>query len=483
MPKSLKHKAVSGMIWTTVERFSQQSIQFVISIFVARILAPSDYGIIGMTSIFFAVANTLLDSGFGSALIKNKNRTEIDYSTCFYFNVIVGIALYAAMFFSSPYIADFYHTPLLSDVIRILALTLLINSLTISQTARLTAEMRFKQLSVVSVTTQMVMGLVCVWGAYIGWGVWALVVQQVGSSVLRLLIIQWFLRWRPMLVFSKESFLYMFSFGWKLLCSGMINTIYNNLYTLVIGRTFSPVEVGYYNRANHFAVMPSHTMLSVVMKVAYPLMSEVQDDDEKLKLAYQKIFRIPIFVLYPVLMGMIALSEPMIRCLIGEKWLSIVPLIQVLCIGHFFSPLTHINLNVLYVKGRTDLVLKLELIKKPIAFLLIFGMLPLGLFWLCAGHALYSFIAYCINCYYTKRYIDFGFWQQLWYNVPVIAKSAIMGLASYSCVILFDSCWLQMGSGILVGMITYALLVFLTHDESYEDLKNILRDRIKKISV
>lgn len=480
MAKSLKQIAVSGMFWTSVERFSQQFIQFVLGILIARVLAPSDYGIIGMTSIFFAIANTLLDSGFGNALIKNKNRTEVDYSTCFYFNVLVGLFLYGVMFVSSPYIAEFYHTPILNEVVRVLSLTLLINSLTVSQTAKMTAEMRFKQLSVVSVVTQLSTGFVCLFGAYNGWGVWALVVQQVGSRLLRLLLLQFFLRWRPLLTFSKESFSNMFSYGWKLLCSGMINTIYNNLYALVIGRTCSPIEVGYYNRANHFASMPSHTMLSVVMKVAFPLMSEVQDDEEKLKKAYQKILRLPVFVLYPVLMGMMALADPMIRCLIGEKWISIVPLIQVLCVGHLFGPLTHVNLNILYVKGRTDLVLKLELIKKPIAFLLLFGLLPFGLFWLCAGHALYSLLAYAINCYYTKKFIDFGFWQQMWYNVPVMLKSLGMAASIYLCTFLFESSWTQLLVGIFVGIVVYAILVCGMHDESYEDLKSIVIDRIKR---
>lgn len=363
MDNSYKQKAVSGVAWTTIERLTTQVIQFVIGIAIARILAPQDYGIIGMTAIFFAIATTFVDSGFGSALIQKKDRNEDDYATCFYFNLCVSVVLYALLWFSSPYIAVFYRTPVLNNVLRLLGLTLIINSLSISQMAKLTAEMHFKLLSVINVCTQLVTGLVGLYLAYAGWNVWALVFQQICSSVARLLLIEWYLRWIPKRTFSKQSFNHLFRFGSKILCSGLINTIYDNLYTLVIGRTFAAKEVGYYNRGNQFAILPTQTVLSVFMKVAYPLMAEVQDDAERLKRAYKKFLRVPLFVLYPILFGLIALAKPLVLVLLGEKWLPAVPLLQVLCIGSFFDPLTHINLNILYVKGRTDLVLRLELIK------------------------------------------------------------------------------------------------------------------------
>lgn len=474
MGKTLKQKAVSGVAWTSVERFTTQIIQFIIGIAIARILAPQDYGIIGMTTIFFAVAATFIDSGFGSALIQKKDRNEKDYSTCFYFNVLVGISIYTVLWLASPAIAKFYRTPVLCDVTRVLGLTMLINSLSISQTAKMTAEMRFREMAIITIVTQTVTGLIGLYLAYIGWGVWALVFQQLTSCVARLVMMEIFLKWYPRFVFSSSSFKHMFSYGSKILCSGLINTIYDNLYTLVIGRTFSAKEVGYYNRGNQFAILPTNTILSIFMKVAFPLMSEVQDDMEKLKNAYKKFLRIPLFVLYPILFGLIALAKPMILVLLGEKWLPAVPLLQVLCIGSFFDPLTHINLNILYVKGRTDLVLKLELIKKPIAFILLFSMIPLGLWWLCFGRAIYGFIAYCFNCYYTGKFINFGFWKQMYYNVPVLLKSGIMGALCYTCLYLFESPLAQLLVGIAIGIISYFLMVIITKDETFTDVKQLI---------
>lgn len=474
MSKTLKQQAVSGIAWTSIERFTQQIIQFVLGIAIARILAPQDYGIIGMTAIFFAVATTFIDSGFGSALIQKKDRDEVDYSTCFYFNVLVGIVLYAILWFASPAIADFYRTPILCKVTRVLGLTMLINSLSISQTAKMTVEMKFKEMAIISIVTQLVTGIVGLYLAYVGWGVWALVFQQLSSCLARLLMMELFLRWYPRLVFSKASFKHMFSYGSKILCSGLINTVYDNLYTLVIGRAFSAKEVGYYNRGNQFAILPTSTILNIFMKVAFPLMAQVQDDVEKLKTAYKKFLRVPLFVLYPILFGLIALAKPLILVLLGEKWLPAVPLLRVLCIGSFFDPLTHINLNILYVKGRTDLVLRLELIKKPIAFILLFCMIPLGLWWLCFGRAIYGFIAYCFNCYYTGKFINFGFWKQMYYNVPVLVKSGVMGALCYACLYMFDKPLVQLLVGIVVGIVSYFAMAVVTKDETLNDVKQIV---------
>lgn len=477
MNGSLKRTAVNGIAWTSVEKLSTQIVQFVIGVAIARVLAPADYGVVGMTAIFFAIAGTFIDSGFGNALIQKKDRSEADYATCFYFNFLVGLLFFCILYALAPAIAAFYKTPILCDVTRTLSLTLVINSLTIAQNAKLTAEMKFKALSVISVTSQIISGCLGLYLAYTGRGVWALVVQMISGCVLNLIFIECYLKWIPRWTFSKASFRHLFSFGSKILCSGLINTIYQNIYTLVIGKVFSPKEVGYYNRGNQFAMLPSQTLLSVFMKVAYPVMAEVQDDTDLLRKAYRKFLRMPIFILWPILFGLIVLARPLILLLLGEKWLPCVPLLQVLCIGSFFNPLTHINLNILYVKGRTDLVLKLELIKKPIAFAILFGMIPLGLWWLCLGRAVYEFIAYCFNCYYTRKFIHFGFWNQMAYNVPVLIKSGIMGSLCCACTLVFVNPWLQLFVGTAVGIVSYFLMALITKDETMEDIKSVIFKR------
>lgn len=477
MKKTLKQKAVSGVAWTSIERFMQQFIQFVIGVLIARVLLPQDYGVVGMIAIFFSIASTFVDSGFGSALIKKKDRGELDYSTCFYFNIIVALIAYTLLWFSAPYIATFYRTPILCGITRVLGLNIIFNSLGISQTVKLTVELKFKELSMMSIITQIITGCVGLYLAYAGWGVWALVFQQLSGCVSKLIILELYSKWLPTLQFSMKSFKYMFSYGSKLLCSSLINNIYDNLYTLVIGKAFNAKDVGFYNRGNQFSMLPSQTLLSIFMKVAFPIMSEVQDDTVKLRDAYKKFLRVPIFILYPILFGLIVLAKPLILVVLGEKWLPCVPLLQVLCIGSFFDPLTHINLNILYVKGRTDLVLKLELIKKPIAFILLFGMIHFGLWWLCFGRAIYGFIAYCFNCYYTKKLIDFGFWQQMYYNVPVLIKSGIMGLVCASSLFLFQTPICQLIYGVIISILCYFILVIVTHDETYFDVKHLILNK------
>lgn len=477
MPQTLKDKAVAGLAWTSVERLAQQVIQFVIGVVIARILTPDDYGVVGMTAIFLAVANTLVDSGFGSALIQKKDKTESDYSTCFYFNVAVGLILYAAMWVASPRIADFYNTPILTGVCRALSLTFVINALSAAQTARMTAEMRFREMSVVTVASQLFTGVLGLALAYGGYGVWALVFQQIAASVARLVGVELCIRWVPSGTFSRASFRHLFGFGSKILCSSLINTIYNNLYTLVIGRAFSAADVGYYNRANQFVQLPSSTLLSVVMKVAYPLMAQVQDDTDRLRAAYSKFLRAPLFILYPVLFGLMALAEPLVIVLLGEKWLMAAPLLQVLCIGAFFDPLTHINLNILYVKGRTDLVLRLELIKKPIAFLILFATLPFGLWWLCLGRAAYGLIAYAFNCYYTGRFINLGFWRQMAFCLPVLLKSGLMGGVCYLVTLTGLPPLPRLLAGIVVGAGVYLGMAVLTHDQTMAEAVGYLKAR------
>ncbi len=476
----MKSKAASGLAWTSFEKVGQEVIQFVIGIIIARILAPEDFGVVGMTAIFLALANTIVDSGFGSALIQKKDRTEADYSTCFYFNILVGLAIYGILWIAAPWIADFYRTPILTDVVRVLGIAFIINSLSISQTARMTAEMQFRQMSVITIVAQLVTGLVGLVLAMTGWGVWALVFQQIASGAVRLIGMEIALKWVPSLQFSRQSFRHLFGFGSKILCSSIINTVYNNLYTLVIGRAFLPSDVGYYTRANQTAALPTNSLTQVVMKVAYPMMAQVQDDVERLRNAYTKFLRAQLFVIFPVLLGIAALAEPLFLVLLGEKWLPAVPLLQVLCLGMLFDPLTVINLNILYVKGRTDLVLRLELIKKPIAFLILFLSLNFGLMWLCAGRALYCLIAYAFNCYYTGRFIGMGFWRQIVIILPVLVRGVVMGAVCYGLCLVISNPLAQVIVGVLAGGAVYLGMAYAAHDDTMADGMALVKTRFRR---
>lgn len=481
MEKLLKSSAISGVTWTAMERFGQQFLRLIIGVIIARILEPSMFGIVGMTVVFTDLAQSILDSGFGSALIQKKDRNEIDYSTCFYFNVVVGLVLYIVLFISAPYIADFYHTEELADVIRVISIGFVFNSLIISQNAKLSAEFKFKASAIINIASYLISGIVGIVLAYIGFGVLALVFQQVLACLLRVLFIEIYTKWIPMLIFSKRSFHYLFNFGNKVLVSGILLSIYNNLYTLVIGRIFAPAEVGYYNRANQFASLPSSTLIGIVMKVAYPLMAEVQDDTDRLRRSYQKFLRLPIYVIYPLLVGLIVLAKPFIVLLIGEKWIFCVPLLQVLAFSYMFDPLSHVNLNILYVKGRTDLVLKLDIISRIIGLTILFSTIPFGIWWLCFGRSVYGLVAYSINCYYTGKYIEFGFWEQMKYNIPLFIKAGIMGVVCYIPMFFTSNYYYQLILGFIVGVIGYLVISIITNDESYNDLIEIIKSRKKEI--
>ena len=473
-------KAAKGMAWIFIERMSVQICQFIIGIILARILMPSDYGIVGMLAIFMAIAQSLLDSGFNRALIQKKDRTNVDYSTVFYFNLLISIVLYALFFFSAPYIAAFYHTPILTNVARVVSVSIIINALSLVQTAKLTIELNFRLQTVASVISIVLSGSIGILLAYNGYGVWSLVAQGLSSSVIRTVILWIFSRWKPLLLFSRKSFKTLFSFGSKLLIGDLIHTLYTNMYTLVIGRVYNSSNVGYYNRANGYAVLPYSVFSQVVNKVMFPVLSEKQDDNKALLVAYNKLFRVPMFLYVPLMVGLAALAKPLVCIMIGEKWMDCVPLLQVLCFGYIFTPMSAINLNLLYVKGRSDISLKLDLIKKPVGIAFLFASIPLGLWWMCFGKAIYDFVAFAMNCYYTKKLLNYGFFEQIKSILPMILFSTVMFAAIILIDCLFSSYWLMLLVGSLTGLCVYLGLSLLFKESALFSCFNMIKNKFKK---
>ena len=478
MSNSLKNSAISGFTWKTAERGLAEILQFFIGIVLARLLSPSDYGTVGLLAIFFAVAHIFQDSGFGSALIQKKDRTQEDFSTVFFFNVAMSLVIYAIMYIASPYIAKFYRVPLLEDLTRVSALSFIIGGLTGVQYAKLTAEMKFRTISILSIFGQIVTGVTGIILALLGWGVWALVFQGLIGSLIKGVAVWYVSKWHPSLIFSKKSFKQLFSFGSNLMLSGIVNTIYNNIYTLVIGRVFNPKLVGFYNRANGYAMIPTNLLLSTVVSVTYPILSTIQDDNEKLKRAYRKMLEVPLYVHYPCLIGIAVVAAPLIEVMIGKKWLPCVPMLQILCIGGLFVPLTHINLNLLYVKGRSDLVLKLEFIKKPIAFAILFGSIPFGIMYMVAGRALYSIIGFGINCYYTQKILNYGIKEQILVLLPIIRNTLAMAFVSWVSMYFIENVYLKLFVGIFSGIISYLLISIITKDHCFYEIKAIVQERV-----
>jgi O-antigen/teichoic acid export membrane protein len=476
--KNIKSKAVTGVFWTGIEKLSVQLIQFTFGIVLARLLSPEDYGVVGMLTIFIAIASTFSDSGFASALIQKQSCSDLDYSTAFYFSFFVSIFCYLFLFLLAPCIADFYKIPLLESVMRVYSLSLIVGAMSSVYQTKLKINLRFKELSLISLFTMLITGIVGLLLAFCGCGVWALVFQSLIGSLFSLLCFVFILRWIPSFQFSRESFSHLWNFGSKLLASGLINTMYANMYALVIGKYFSPSNVGYYNRARQYASLPLQIINDVTVKVNYPVLAKFKDDDEQLLRSYKRLMCVPLYLLYPALIGLALVAEPLVTLMIGEKWLPCVPFLQILCVGYLFTPLTSLNLNLLYVKGRTDLVLKLEFIKKPIAFSILFFTLQYGIYALVIGKSIYEFVAFSINCYYTKKILGYGLIQQLKSLIPIFFNCVLMGLCVYFFMSMFNSNFLKCLFGVLVGVISYVMGSIIMKDSNYLYILNLIKERV-----
>lgn len=403
MSDSLKSKTVSGVLWSAIERFSLQGVQFIINVLMARLLLPSDYGMIGMLAVFLQISQTFIDSGFSDALVQKKDRTETDLSTVFYFNIVISVLLYLLLFIGAPFIAQFYHMPELTLVTRIVMLNLIFSSFAAVPKIILVIKIDFKTQSKISLISAVVSGGIGITMAYKGYGVWSLVFQSLLNILLITFLSFYYINWRPLKTFSKDSFQNLFSFGSKLLFSRLIHALYYNLYAIVIGRRYSSAELGYYTRAEQFAIFPSGNINAIISRVTFPILSSIQDDDERLASAYRKYIKLASFLIFPLMIGLAVLAKPLIILLLTEKWIMTVVLLQILCFDWMFDHLSIINLNLLYVKGRSDWAFRLEIIKKTIATLILLLSIPFGIEGMCWG-ACFIFFNRCLFKYalYTK---------------------------------------------------------------------------------
>lgn len=472
---SLKDKTVKGVIWSAVDRFSAQGIQFVFSILIARLLLPEDYGVIAMLNIFLAVSQTFIDSGFGTALIRKIDRTETDFSTVFYFNIAVAVFFYLGLFFAAPAIANFYNTPLLVPVTRVTAINLVIGSLSGIHNAKLSIAIDFKSRAKISIVSAVLTGAVGLWMAYSGYGVWALVVQTVFAGIIRTIMLWIIVKWYPKLVFSWRSFKEMFSFGSKLLASGLLDTLYNNIYTLVVGKVFSSSTLGVYAKAQALAEFPSSNITGVLQNVSFPVLSSIQNDEDKLAGAYKRFIRVSAFVIFPLMLGLSSVADPFIRLLLTDKWENTIYLLQIICFSMMWYPIHAINLNILQVKGRSDYFLKLEIIKKIQGVLILCVTVPMGIIAMSYGQVVSSLISLYLNTYYTKKLIGYGLWDQMKDLLPIFIHSLLMWGLVLLVVNLMPTLWLKLIVGVLSGMIYYIAGAFIMKFPEVNEILKILK--------
>lgn len=475
MSESLKRKTLKGTIWSSLERFSVQGIQFFVMIVMARILTPEDYGLVGMLAIFIAISQSLIDSGFSQALIRKQDRSEVDNSTVFYFNIAVGTVLYIILFISSPVIADFYDEPVLIPLMRVISLSVLINSFVVVQRALLTVKIDFKTQAKATFSGAVVSGIVGITMAYTGFGVWAIVAQQI-INLLTVAILLWVLsHWRPRLVYSWSSFRELFSFGSKLAISGIIDTIYRNIYLIIIGKVFKASDLGYYTRAHQFAEFPSSNVTGIVQRVTFPVLCTIQNDDDRLRNVYRRFLRVSAFVVFPLMMGLAGVARPFVTLVLNEQWAFAGILLQIICFAMMWYPVHAINLNLLQVKGRSDLFLKLEIYKKLIGIAIIALTVPFGLEAMCYGAILSSILSLVVNTYYTGKLINVGFFMQMRDLLPTIFYSFSMFIVVLLTVRFVSGELFGLIAGILTGLIYFFSLTSLTHSKDLRELISLVK--------
>jgi len=476
MSNSLKQKTVKGILWSSLERFSVQGIQFVVMIIMARMLTPNDYGLVGMLAVFIAVSQSLVDSGFSQALIRKQDRTETDNSTVFYFNIIVGFILYGLLFALAPFIADFYNEPQLTAITRVIGLSVLFNSLVVVQRALLTIKIDFKTQAKAALTAAIISGVLGIWMAASGYGVWSIVAQQLANLGINTLLLWILSHWRPSLIYSWKSFHELFGFGSKLMVSGLIETIYRNIYLIVIGRVFSAADLGYYTRAHQFTDFPSSNVSGIIQRVTYPILCSIQNENERLSDVYRRFLRLSAFIVFPLMMGLAAVAEPLVLALLKEQWLFAATLISIICFSMMWYPIHSINLNLLQVKGRSDLFLRLEIYKKIVGIIILCITIPMGLIAMCVGSFFSSMIALIINTYYTGKLINVGFLRQMHDLFPTLGLSFSMGGFVYLVIHLMSLNPLaELSFGICIGIIYYILLSILFKFSEFNELLDLLK--------
>ncbi|MBO0588604.1 lipopolysaccharide biosynthesis protein [Sporosarcina sp. E16_8] len=427
----LKTKTMTGLFWSFADLLANHGVQFVIQILLARLLLPEHFGVIGMILIFIAISNSIVDSGFSQALIRDQQTSQTDYSTVFYFNIMMAAVMYGILYFSAFPISNFFNEPQLIPILRVLSLVLIINSLGIIHKVMLIKNVDFKTIAKINVIAVLLSGSITISLAMMGYGVWSLVINTLSMQLIQTLLLWIFNKWVPSMAFNMQSFRKFYKFGYKLLLSGLLDTLYNNIYFVIIGRFYSTTQLGFYTNAARISNMASQAISATVQRVSYPILSSIQQDEIRLKSGFRKIIKTSAFINFPLMIGLAAIAPSLFTVLLGEKWMPSVVYFQLLCIAGMLYPLHAINLNILQVKGRSDLFLLIEIIKKLVLTLLISVSLVLGqgIIGLIVAAVLSSYIALYINTYFSAREIDYSAKDQLKDLFPVLLLSIVMGVS------------------------------------------------------
>lgn len=475
-----KAAAIRGFSWSFLEKFASQALQFIIGIILARLLTPVEYGITGMIAVFLSILSVFWMGGMGEALVRKTKPTHKDYSTVFIFNFVVAIASYLVLVLFAPQISVLFNEPVLTKIIYILGLTLIINSMGFVPRSYLWKQMDFKRLTIVSLLSTLTAGTVGIILAYHGYGVWSLVYKSIVASSISTVLMLFLSSVKIKITFSVNSFREFFGFSSKLLLSGIISQLFQNVYSLVIAKYFDARELGLYSRASNYKNLPSKTLDSVIQSVSFPLLSSIKDDQVKLKSAYKRLIKSTMLLSFVLLLMMAASSENLIIGLIGQKWSDAIPYLQLLCFVGIFYPLHSLNLNMLVVMGRSDLFLKVGIIKKVFVAPNIFIVIYFGVLYMIVAMIFFSIVAYLLNSYWSGRLINYGVREQLQDILPSFIVSIVTGAVVFVIGLIspFNNL-LTLTIQLSAGLLTALFLVELVRLESYLFLKQILIERVR----
>lgn len=479
--QSLTDKTVSGVGWSAIENIAQYAVTFIVGVVLARLLSPEDYGLLGIVAIFTAICNTIITGGFTNALIRKKDVTEDDYNTVFIVNLGMSLLLYAVIFVCSPLIAKFFEREELVLLTRVTSISMILGAFAIVQQTRLTKLIDFKTQTKITLISSIFSGIIGIVLAFLDCGVWSLVAQQIVSQFLRSLLFWLYNDWAPNLKFSKVSFTNLFGFGWKIMVSGLLDTLWKELYQVVVGKFYSSATLGQYTRANQFSQLFSSNLTAVIQRVTFPVLSNIQDDKNRMVGAYRRIIKTTMFITAITMLFLAAIADPLLYCLIGPKWHEAATYLPLICIAGSLYPLHAINLNMLQVQGRSDLFLVLEIVKKvitlaPFAVGAFIGIIPM-----LYANLLVGLVSFFLNSYWTGKFLGYTSWQQLKDIAPSYGIASFIAIIVYVLAYLPISNWLILPLQMIIGVIVFITICNLWPLEEYKDVRQLCQPFVKKV--
>lgn len=478
--QSLKSKTIKGTIWSAVDNLTQYGVTFIVSIVLARLLNPDDYGLIGIITIFTTVCTAIINGGFSNALVRKKEPTENDYSTAFIVNLGLSILLYSIVFTCSPLIARFFGKEELVSLTRVSSLIMIAGAFGIVQQTRLTKRIDFKTQTKITLIASITSGTIGIVMAALGFGVWALVAQGLSAQILKTIFLWIFNHWTPSMRFNKNSFNELFGFGWKMMVAGVLDSLWTQLYQVVVGKFYSPATLGQYTRAKQFSQMFSSNLTIVIQRVTYPVLSDIQDEKERMVSAYRRIIKTTMFITFALMFTLGAVAEPLLYCLIGEKWHEAATYLPLICLVGAFYPLHAINLNMLQVQGRSDLFLGLEIIKKIIGLAPLFVGAFVGIFPMLYATVITNVTSYFLNSYFPGKLLGYTSWKQIKDITPSFGASLMMAIVVYTMKFLPLSYWIILPLQILTGTVLFISISIITKSAEFKEVMNMIKPILKR---